>query len=145
MARLEGPPPTKEFFIPATGGNESSNIADHTGYLVDHDGDVARIEFMIPHDFHKLVNAHLVFIAKAAVTNMFLKGRMRYGGHGENYETHSHACNAEITTTENTIYRVSVSDGLVAASPLDHVGFSITRPSLGNLHALILGIRVRYV
>ena len=145
MARLEGPPPTKEFFSPATGGKKASNIANHTGYLVNTDLDIARMEFVIPHDFHKLIKAELVWIAKAAVTNMFLDGYMRYGGHNEHYGVHAYECDVTRTTAENRIYRDDVSVGLTAAAPLDNVGYSVGRPSGGNANAFILGVRVRYV
>ena len=145
MARLEVPPPTKEFFSPATGGTESGNVESHTGYLIDHDYDIARIEFMIPHDFHKLIKAELVWLPKATVTNMFLEGYMRYGGHGEHYDVHFHECTITRTTTADKLRRDDVSVGLTAAAPLDIVGYGLIRPSGGNVNALILGIRVRYV
>ena len=145
MVRLEVPPPTKEFFSPATGGSKAGSIEEHTGYLLDADGAAARMEFMIPHDFHKLIKAELVWIANAAVTNMFIEGRMRYGGHGEHYGTHNIGCNILRTTSANIIYRDDVSICLAAAAPLDIVGCSASRPGGGNANALILGVRVRYV
>ena len=145
MARLEVPPPTKEFFSPATGGSEPWSLGPHIGYLVDHDGDIANMEFMIPHDFHKLIKAELVWIAGDDCADMVLEGRMRYGRHGEDYKTTEHACNVTRATVTDNVYRDDVSAGLTEAAPLDIVGYSVSRPALGNANAIILGIRVRYV
>ena len=145
MARLEVPPPTKEFFIPATGGDEPWSPEPHIGYLVDHDGDVANMEFMIPHDFHKLIKAELVWIAGATLLNMVLEGRMRYGRPGESFEDSDYECDITRTPETDFVYRDDVSAGLAGAAPLDIVGYCISRPALGNANATILGIRVRYV
>ena len=145
MARLEVSPPTKEFFIPATGGYEAYSPEPHIGYLINADGEYANMEFMIPHDFHKLINAELVWIAGDTLTNMFLKGEMCYGRHGESYEAPIHECNVTRTTVTDNVYRDDVSAGLAEAAPLDIVGYSVSRPALGNANATILGIRVRYV
>ena len=145
MARLEVPPPTKEFFIPTTAGTENRTFMNHACYLVDHDNDIASMEFMIPHDFHKLIKAELVWLARAAVNDMLIKGTMCYGGHNESYITHMCSCDIIRTTVMNRIYRDDVSNGLAAAAPLDHVGYAAVRPSNGNANAGILGVRVRYV
>ena len=145
MARLEVSPPTKEFFIPATGGDEPWSPEPHIGYLVDDYGDVANMEFMIPHDFHKLINAELVWIAGATLLNMVLEGRMRYGRHGEDFDAPDYGCNITRATVTDYVYRDDVSAGLAGAAPLDIVGYSVSRPSDGNANAIILGIRVRYV
>ena len=137
-------PPTKEFFAPATGGTKLGNVSSYTGYLLDADFDVARVPFMIPHDFHAVVAAELVWIAISAVTNMFIDGRARYGGHGEHYNTHNVESDVTRTTTADRIYRDDVKAALAQASPLDHVGFAFGRPGGGNTNALILGVRVRY-
>ena len=137
-------PPTKEFFIPATGGTEAIGVDSHPGYLIDHDLDLARIEFMVPHDFHNLVYAELVWIARETVTNMSMNIYANYGGHGEEFITHYAEGTITRTTTMDLIYRDTISAVLTQLSRLDHVGIRVTRPSAGNTKALILGIRIRY-
>ena len=137
-------PPTKEFFIPAIGGTESSILGYRQGYLIDHDGDVAGIEFMVSHDFHNLVNAEVAWVAKAAVTNMYMDVLIHYGGHDRGYAAHTGATNITRTTELNRSYRNNIAAALTALSPLDHVGIRVRRPANGNANALILGVRIRY-
>ena len=145
MARLEVSPPTKDFFSPATAGTKPTLFWNHPCYRLIDDGDAAYVEFMIPHDFHKLVRAELVWIAEVSLTGMGIAGIMGYGGHNESCAEHIHGCNVTRNTAGNRIYRDDVSAGLAAAAPLDHVGFATRRPSNGNANAGILGVRVRYV
>ena len=145
MARLEGPPPTKEFFSPATAGTKPTIFWNHPCYRLIADADAAYVEFMIPHDFHKLVMAELVWIAEVSLTGMFIEGIMGYGGHNESCVEHIHGCNVTRNTVGSRIYRDDVSAGLAAAAPLDHVCYCGSRPSNGNAEARILGVRVRYV
>lgn len=144
MPKLEGPPPTKEVFLPAIGGTESYAIGDRRGYRIDADAETANIEFMIPHDFHALVAVEVVWLATASVTDMAFTVDSDYGGHNELYSIHSGTATVTRTTIGNRVYRDDISATLTALSALDNVGIKVSRPAAGNTSAAFLGVRLRY-
>jgi len=138
-------PATREFFLPFTYGTEIGIGYYTLGAIVDADGERGDLEFYVPDDFTSITEAHIVWEALAAVTNMSFKVSMRGGAHGEAGNT---LAPADITITRTTsayyIYEDDISTLLTGIASGDYLRINPYRPSGGNTNACFIGIHFKY-
>lgn len=140
--------PTKEFFIPVTGGD---NVA--AGFFkgnyptvsrLDANMDKAFVAIHIPHNFTTLVNAVFLIIADDTNAVSDLDIHSDYGSVGEAFNIHSENDVASTYPITNTIlYEIDISGILSAIVAGDYVGICLEQKELeADLYAI--GVRIRY-
>jgi hypothetical protein len=144
-------PPTREIFFHAQRGTAQNELGVHNGYQIDDDDEYAQIEMHIPHDYHGLYEAMLVFIPLETLDNMAMNIQTDYCAKNEVYNENSQgAFEKTVDCVVNCLQELDISDvlnGDASVSPIaagDMVGFQVQRGSQGNTNILVLGIRFRY-
>jgi len=145
MPAAQVSPPTKEIFIPCTYGTEAFPNGNHPGYRINADNEVALAELVVPHDFHSIREASIIWVAQAAVTGMAFDVLTHFAASGEAADTHSGSTTVTRTTLLNRLYRDVFSAALTGLAAGDHVGINVIRASGGNTNAIIIGVRLRYI
>lgn len=144
-------PPTREMWFQASRGTSQGGASLHNGYDIDADTDYAEIEVMVPHDYHGLVQATLVFFP--LITN----AAMTFNVHSEYCARHELMNLNTLGPFEKTVatvtqcrQQVNINDILLGGAGVrpiaagDMVGVRVERVAGQNTDGIFLGIRFRY-
>ena len=143
-------PPTREIYQDTSNGTEAAAEGHYHGYTVNDDQDEAFIQFLVPHDYHGLVEATLVLIPWLAATPMTVTVASTHTSVHENYATNVSAnMICSFNSGNGTLQEVDISHIIdsIAANRLkanDYVGVYVYRETGQNTNALVLGVRFRY-
>ena len=134
----------KKVYSQPTLGTEAYGYYSYAGYRIDADNEEARITIGTPEDFHKLMEATIVYIALATVTGMSFKVDSHYAAPGELCDTHTSTITITRDVTADYIYEDDISSVMPYLSPHDFLGIRAYRPVGGNTNIVVLGIRISY-
>ena len=153
MTRHVNHRPTKEIFIPATGGTDPHALQAMTGYLVDTNADEADIMMMVPHDFGKLQELVVVVIPiaiAAASAAMGFRVQVNYAKPNELYTRRNRTRDdyTIATPNANVVREINIM-GLLDMETLeakDYLGiiFSRVDASGHNTNVMVMGARLKY-
>jgi len=135
---------TKEFFVPATNGTVPGTAGQHTGYKINDDFHVARIELFVPADFSSIIEAVVTRIALSTGTHG-LSYFTNYAASGEVKNLHIEtSAGGHVDETDEIIYEYDLSSQLSALAANDYVGIQVESEPRDMPNDLILGVRFRY-
>lgn len=155
MSRHINHRPTKEFFIPATGGTDPHTLQGMSGYLVDTNADEADIQGYVPHDFGKLqelVVAVIPIAIAAGSAAMGFRVQVNYAKSPELYTMHNRTRD-DLTIAANQVVANMVTEiniapllDLATLNAKDYLGviFSRVDASGHNTNVMVLGYRLKY-
>ena len=141
--------PTKEKFYdaPYCSVADECGLGGFHGCDIDGNGEYAYINCYLPEDYHALEDIEVVLIGGATETPMTMRIVTNYCSNGEAYTTHNELVNKSINVTNNQLTELDISDcvDVAALAPGDYIGVQVSRQAGQNTHALILGVRIKYV
>jgi len=139
-----GDPPTKQFFIPVTFASLQTNYTYHTVGECNAASEQANMEFMVPHDFHTLIECLIFVIPRFTTAAAVWYLNCNYAGLGEAYNIHTER--DLVTTydvTDNQIFAVDASGVLTSLAAEDCVGLGLQQGAAGD-NVNVLGVLFRY-
>jgi len=139
-----GEPPTKQFWVPVTVGALMTGTGDFPVCGLTFSGDYAHMSFYTPDDFHKIVEAYVVVIARCTVATPDWASYSDYGKAGEAYNTHgTSGWTRPASVTANNIYECDISGILSSLEAQDYVGIQFY--TWDDAHDVdVLGVHFRY-
>ena len=141
--------PTKEIFVPATGGTDPHALQAMTGYLVDTNADEADIQMHVPHDFGKLEQLVVAVIPIIAAATMGFRVQVNYAKPNELYTRRNRTRDDLTILADANVVREIDIRGLIDVETLeakDYLGiiFSRVDASGHNTNVMVMGVRLKY-
>ena len=137
-------PPSKQFWAPVTFGTEMTFYGQYPVARLDDLNDVGYVSFYVPDDFHSIVEAMVVVIARWTGTDLWLAASSDYGKHGEAYNTHgSSAWTHEFAVVADNIYEDTIADILADLAAGDYVGICLENKD-ARYDSDFLGVMFKY-
>lgn len=141
--------PTKEKFYdsPYCSVAAEAALGGFHGCDVDGDNEYAYINCYLPEDYNALEDIVVVFLGGADLTPMTLRIVTNYCSNGQAYSTHNESVNKSINAVNNQLTELDISDcvDVAALAAGDYLGVQVSRQAGQNTHAIIVGVRIRYV
>ena len=139
-----GEPPTKQFWVPVTYSLTMTNYGRFPVARLALTADAGFVSFHVPDDFHNIVEAKAVVIARWTGNDLYVVVYSEYGKHGEAYNTHTGSdWLFEFDVVADNIYEDSLSAALADLGAGDYVGLSI-RCADGARDNDVLGVMFKY-
>ena len=148
-------PATKEVFYPFVipqGGADLFATGGHGGIRVDANGEYAYCELYLPHDFHKVIEATVVFLSLATLTMTF-RVVTNWCQAEADYFQHNNLINYSVGTVLNRVQERDISSALITLGGTaglqakDYLGVQVSSqagPPAQNTNAMFLGVRIKY-
>ena len=135
---------TKEFFIPATGGNLVGYTIGWVVVRCDAANENAYMDFKVPHDFTSISNAEIILISRATQAAANWDIYAVYAAVGGPYDQHTASDTASTYNITNLeLFAIDISGLLTALAADDYVGIRFCQGTAGH-NADILGVRFKY-